>query len=319
MPFYSIVQQGQYCDDKVGVKGGTIQWPEERSSGSVLKYICPVGTYAYPVNWRVCVRGRWTLLRNAYGDTDTVVTCKRWYTFDNVEDLTKEIQMVRSKIFKSEQKTNERDPLSGTTHHILFLLDSSVTVGWYNFQLGLEFIDSTIDVVGFSQHYGTNIYRALDAVLKSVQRAQANRVKWTIFLIEQKTNERDPLSGTTHHILFLLDSSVTVGWYNFQLGLEFIDSTIDVVGFSQHYGTNIYRALDAVLKSVQRAQANRVKWTIFLIDDAASSKCGVRMKIRHRSVGRIFGGVKSLEADWPWPVYVSNEEMDSQCGSLLQS
>ncbi|MGH0171753.1 UNVERIFIED_CONTAM: hypothetical protein FKN15_061587 [Acipenser sinensis] len=75
-PFYSIVQQGQYCDDKVDVKGGTIQWPEERSSGSVLKYICPVGTYAYPVNWSVCVRGRWTLLRNAYGDRDTVVTCK---------------------------------------------------------------------------------------------------------------------------------------------------------------------------------------------------------------------------------------------------
>ncbi|XP_041092486.1 seizure 6-like protein 2 [Polyodon spathula] len=76
MPFYRSVQQGQYCGDKEVVKGGTIQWPEERSSGSVLKYICPVGTYAYPVNWRVCVRGRWTLLRNAYGDSATVVTCK---------------------------------------------------------------------------------------------------------------------------------------------------------------------------------------------------------------------------------------------------
>ncbi|RXM96495.1 DNA repair protein RAD51-like 4, partial [Acipenser ruthenus] len=224
MPFYSIVQQGQYCDDKVGVKGGTIQWPEERSSGSVLKYICPVGTYAYPVNWRVCVRGRWTLLRNAYGDTDTVVTCKRWYTFDNVEDLTKEIQMVRSQIFKSEQKTNERDPLSGTTHHILFLLDSSVTVGWYNFQRGLEFIDSTIDVIWTRK------------VLIQV-------ICYDNFKAEKIDVMENPMTGRPDPLA---------------------DST-DYSGFSQHYGTNIYRALDAVLKSVQRAQANRVKWTIFLI------------------------------------------------------
>lgn len=468
MPSYSIVRQGQYCDDKVDVKGGTIQWPEERSSGSVLKYICPVGTYAYPVNWRVCVRGRWTLLRNAYGDSDTVVTCKpvtcvsprapefgaltphhhvfrwndtiefscysgfvllgsaqstcqvngrwsgklpvcdhkdnfcsnpgvpfggsrsgdffkegsvvkytcdsklvlrgsserkclltgvwsgeepqcqSWYTFDNVEDLTKEIQMVRSQIFKSEQKTNERElnPLSGTTHHILFLLDSSVTVGWYNFQQGLKFIDSTIDVIwthkvsiqvicydnfkaeridvmenpmtgrpdpladsihysGFSQHYGTNIYRALDAVLKSVQRAQANRVKWTIFLIaKQSSSGPSPSKMMQEIVKHIPEPDIYLDVFAIGLGsvdrvqLESIIPQKSVEEWGRQY-TFYLPSYDTL-----RLVYSESKWD----DDTASSKCGVRMKIRHRSVGRIFGGVKSLEADWPWQVYVSNEK-----------
>ncbi|XP_041096810.1 suppressor of tumorigenicity 14 protein homolog isoform X2 [Polyodon spathula] len=56
---------------------------------------------------------------------------------------------------------------------------------------------------------------------------------------------------------------------------------------------------------------SKSKWD----DDAASAKCGVRMKMRHRSVGRIYGGVKSLEADWPWQVYVNNNQMCA--GSII--
>ncbi|MGH0138844.1 UNVERIFIED_CONTAM: hypothetical protein FKN15_029101 [Acipenser sinensis] len=504
MPSYSIVQQGQYCDDKVDVKGGTIKWPEERSSGSVLKYICPVGTYAYPVNWRVCVRGRWTLLRNAYGDRDTVVTCKpvtcvsprapefgtltprhhvfrwndtiefscysgfvllgsaqstcqvngrwsgklpvcdhkavtcvsprapefgtltprhhvfrwndtiefscysgfvllgsaqstcqvngrwsgklpvcdhkdnfcsnpgvpfggsrsgdffeegsvvkytcdsklvlrgsserkclltgvwsgeepqcqSWYTFDNVEDLTKEIQMVRSQIFKSAVTcVSPFAPEFGalTPRHHVFRWNDTIEFSCYSGFVLLGSAQSTCQVNGrwsgklpvcdHKDNFCSNPGVPFGGSRSGDFFEEGSVVKYTCDskLVLRGSSERkclltgvwsgeepqcqswytfDNVEDLTKEIQMIWTHKVSIQvicYDNFKAEKidvmenpmtgrpDLLADSIDYSGFSQHYGTNIYRALDAVLKSVQRAQANRVKWTIFLIAKQSSS------------------------------------------------
>ncbi|MGH0151773.1 UNVERIFIED_CONTAM: hypothetical protein FKN15_043643 [Acipenser sinensis] len=217
------VRRDNFCSNP-GVPFGGSRSGDFFEEGSVVKYTCDSKLVLRGSSERKC------LLTGVWSGEEP--QCQSWYTFDNVEDLTKEIQMVRSQIFKSEQKTNERElnPLSGRTHHILFLLDSSVTVGWYNFQQGLEFIDSTIDVIW-------------------THKVSIQVICYDNFKAEKIDVMENPMTGRP----------------------DLLADSIDYSGFSQHYGTNIYRALDAVLKSVQRAQANRVKWTIFLIAKQSSS------------------------------------------------
>ncbi|KAM4702423.1 complement factor B-like [Discoglossus pictus] len=64
------------CTDKVIIKGGYIEWPEYRSVGSTMTYMCPKGFRAYPLSWRICEQsGQWSQLRNTYGEKPTQARC----------------------------------------------------------------------------------------------------------------------------------------------------------------------------------------------------------------------------------------------------
>nr|BAF62177.1 complement factor B [Triakis scyllium] len=57
---------GTSCDPNVTISGGTITLSQGGAVGSILKYVCPLGFYPYPVSSRTCkANGQWSLMRNS--------------------------------------------------------------------------------------------------------------------------------------------------------------------------------------------------------------------------------------------------------------
>ncbi|XP_067824011.1 complement factor B-like [Heptranchias perlo] len=72
----AVICEEQLCSNEEVIKGGRIEWPENRVERSVMTYICPVGFRPYPVSWRYCNRDNyWSQLRNVYGETALEATC----------------------------------------------------------------------------------------------------------------------------------------------------------------------------------------------------------------------------------------------------
>ncbi|KAG2459208.1 RA51D protein, partial [Polypterus senegalus] len=424
------------CNSEETIEGGSIVLPEVRSTGSVMKYECPEGTFAFPVGWRVCIQGRWSSLTdsgqdpiskavckpvkcvrpaapqfgqmspsdreyNSFNDTvhfsclpgfellgssertcqsngrwsgnlpvcdkqenfcpnpgvpfggvrsgDTFTlgsvvtftcnsglllrgsverkclkngvwsgvetTCEGRYEFDSAQDLAREMQNIKSQIFTSGEKTSEPalNPFSDRTHKLYFLVDASGTVGTYNFDKTLRFLDNyirriwksgisvkvifydkistrTIEVSRdpnlfnteslvnrvqyneFSPDAETNPGRALEALLENVRSAGSRPIKWTVFLIYifvigLGNAPRDQLEG-------VVPSKAT-----------------EETGRQYSFFLPSYDSLEEVF--------NDPKW-----EGTSFEECGIRSKAWHRSVGRIFGGIKSQDADWPWQVYI---------------
>nr|BAU69617.1 C2fB2 [Sphyrna zygaena] len=56
---------GTSCDPNVTISGGTVTLSQGGAVGSILKYVCPFGSYPYPVSSRICrTNGQWSFMRN---------------------------------------------------------------------------------------------------------------------------------------------------------------------------------------------------------------------------------------------------------------
>uniref|UniRef100_UPI00398F379F complement factor B-like n=1 Tax=Pristiophorus japonicus TaxID=55135 RepID=UPI00398F379F len=74
---HSFAHEEQLCSNEEVIKGGRIEWPENRVERSVMTYICPDGFRPYPVSSRYCMGdNNWSQLRNIYGETALEATCK---------------------------------------------------------------------------------------------------------------------------------------------------------------------------------------------------------------------------------------------------
>ncbi|XP_039612578.1 complement factor B-like [Polypterus senegalus] len=452
------------CNSEETIEGGSIVLPEVRSTGSVMKYECPEGTFAFPVGWRVCIQGRWSSLTdsgqdpiskavckpvkcvrpaapqfgqmspsdreyNSFNDTvhfsclpgfellgssertcqsngrwsgnlpvcdkqenfcpnpgvpfggvrsgDTFTlgsvvtftcnsglllrgsverkclkngvwsgvetTCEGRYEFDSAQDLAREMQNIKSQIFTSGEKTSEPalNPFSDRTHKLYFLVDASGTVGTYNFDKTLRFLDNyirriwksgisvkvifydkistrTIEVSRdpnlfnteslvnrvqyneFSPDAETNPGRALEALLENVRSAGSRPIKWTVFLISKQYNSGPVPSSLVQDILkHVKEPDVYFDIFVIGLGNAPRDQLEGVVpskateetGRQYSFFLPSYDSLEEVF--------NDPKW-----EGTSFEECGIRSKAWHRSVGRIFGGIKSQDADWPWQVYI---------------
>ncbi|XP_038673416.1 complement factor B-like [Scyliorhinus canicula] len=59
------IHNGASCDLNITINGGTIALSKGGVVGSIVKYICPLGFYPYPVSSRTCwTNGKWSLMRN---------------------------------------------------------------------------------------------------------------------------------------------------------------------------------------------------------------------------------------------------------------
>ncbi|XP_033853145.3 complement factor B-like isoform X1 [Acipenser ruthenus] len=64
------------CNELVKITHGEVRYPVTREVGSVLKYLCPNNTRAFPVSWRVCMRnGQWSPLRNSFLERARTASC----------------------------------------------------------------------------------------------------------------------------------------------------------------------------------------------------------------------------------------------------
>ncbi|XP_041092685.1 complement factor B-like [Polyodon spathula] len=64
------------CSESVKIAHGEVWYPATREVGSVLKYVCPNNTRAFPVSWRVCMKnGQWSPLRNSYSEQARSASC----------------------------------------------------------------------------------------------------------------------------------------------------------------------------------------------------------------------------------------------------
>ncbi|XP_015223257.2 complement C2-like isoform X1 [Lepisosteus oculatus] len=254
------------CSDKEEVEGGTIRWPEQRVAGSVMHYQCPLGSYAYPVAWRVCFRGRWSLLRNSYGESAKKVTCRP------VTCVPPSAPAFGSMI-PILQKYGWNDTVSFSCYSGFLLLGSARRTCLANGQWSgrLPVCDSAENYcpnpgipfggARYGDFFGNGFTVKYSCQSNLVLRGSSERLclqtgvwsgeeptcetRYTFDDVEDFASEMmivksqiemamlpaseadlNPQSQRRQHIFFLMDSSGSVGCYNFQKGLEFIDSFV---------------------------------------------------------------------------------------------
>ncbi|XP_067829954.1 complement factor B-like [Heptranchias perlo] len=70
---------GMRCDPNVTITGGTVKLSKGVVVGSVLRYICPLGFYPYPISSRTCRRyGQWSSMRDPQRRTVRQAVCREF-------------------------------------------------------------------------------------------------------------------------------------------------------------------------------------------------------------------------------------------------
>ncbi|XP_067866283.1 complement factor B-like [Heterodontus francisci] len=112
----AAICEEQLCSNEEVIKGGRIEWPENRVERSVMTYICPLGFRPYPVSWRYCNKYHaWSRLKNVYHETVLEATCKEmtcvapdyfeFGSFNPVKDTYKVNDSVTFQCFNGYQLT----------------------------------------------------------------------------------------------------------------------------------------------------------------------------------------------------------------------
>ncbi|XP_061469459.1 uncharacterized protein LOC133378861 [Rhineura floridana] len=74
----SVLDETPSCPKSVPIRGGTFSLSDGFRPGSILTYSCPVGTYPYPAQSRICQSdGKWTPMRSLSGHRLNQAQCKK--------------------------------------------------------------------------------------------------------------------------------------------------------------------------------------------------------------------------------------------------
>ncbi|XP_053560821.1 complement factor B isoform X2 [Bombina bombina] len=266
------------CGKEETIQGGYIYWPEYRTEGSTMTYMCPKGMRAYPLSWRLCEKsGQWSPLRNAYGERPAsakciAVTCLRPTNFEygfiypqksvyNINDTVTFVCDSGYKLMGSTTRTclfngqwsgkmslclteeymcpNPGTPVGGKREGKYFEVFSTVEYSCGNYELR-----------------GSSIRQCLPSGKWSgveprcerwIQFDRTEDLQTELLILDSHIRDSDrksedkelyPMSGKQHMVFFLVDASKNVGAENFDRSLKFVIKVVQK--FSSHNTTVIF-------------------------------------------------------------------------------
>uniref|UniRef100_A0A8C6VAC7 Complement C2 n=1 Tax=Naja naja TaxID=35670 RepID=A0A8C6VAC7_NAJNA len=286
------------------IQGGDISLSDGYHPGSILTFVCPAGTYPYPIPSRVCQPdGRWTPMPRATRfRLPLYIRCPGQMSFENgffiprrtfhpIGDILSFQCSDGYQLLGSSQRYcqpngqwNGTSP-SGTASP--WLCPRAIATGKGN-RLGdrISFqCQTNLDLIGSSQRVCM-----LDGEWSDTQPScRGMHFKDTLFF--QRVRLHDPqghlLSFNSFlYVYFLLDASHSVTEPNFSIFKDAVSQIIIRVSFS-HFadhgnatGTNIHAALNAVYQMmineerIMKDEWNKVRHAIILLTDGKSNLGG---------------------------------------------